>query len=221
MHAALEKLQAHRVAADLLVLLPTVDNLFVFILVFNYLKVAQDDQNKVRILTLSCIGSMSKSLSTTAWPQRCKHTPLPSESWQAHIRITWCLQVLTYGLISAAVLRAIMILGGAALIENFEPVLLGFAGVLLFSSFKLLSADDDDDDEDLTDNFIVKLCRCSHAFLADTPMPSLCDVADGVWGLWAGALVPQHKVGRLVRWSVLTLNAACPVQALHPSVHRV
>lgn len=70
-----------------------------------------------------------------------------------------CLQVLSYGLISAAVLRAVMILGGAALIENFEPVLLAFAGVLLFSSFKLLSADDEDEDEDLTDNFIVKLCR--------------------------------------------------------------
>jgi predicted tellurium resistance membrane protein TerC len=69
------------------------------------------------------------------------------------------MQVLTYGLASAAVLRAVMILGGAALIENFEPVLLGFAGVLLFSSFKLLSADEDEDDEDLTDNFIVKLCR--------------------------------------------------------------
>jgi predicted tellurium resistance membrane protein TerC len=69
------------------------------------------------------------------------------------------MQVLSYGLISAAVLRAIMILGGAALIENFEPVLLAFAGVLLFSSFKLLSADDEDEDEDLTDNFIVKLCR--------------------------------------------------------------
>ena len=33
--------------AYLLVLASTVDNLFVFILVFNYLKVPRDDQNKV------------------------------------------------------------------------------------------------------------------------------------------------------------------------------
>ena len=110
--------------------------------------------------------------------------------------------MLSYGLISAAVLRAIMILGGAALIENFHPVLLvrpadelsivpaaaaratlqwtfgrpvllhsrqsignacvpmqGFAGILLFSSYKLLAADDEEEDEDLTDNFIVTFCR--------------------------------------------------------------
>lgn len=33
--------------AYLLILASTVDNLFVFILVFNYLKVPRDDQNKV------------------------------------------------------------------------------------------------------------------------------------------------------------------------------
>ena len=99
-----------------------------------------------------------------------------------------CLQVLSYGLISAAVLRAIMILGGAALIENFEPVLLAFAGVLLFSSFKLLSADDEDEDEDLTDNFIVKLCRCRVQAASPRKQPQLHDFVM-VWiesaGLWA------------------------------------
>lgn len=53
-----------------------------------------------------------------------------------------------------------MILVGVELIENFEPVLLGFAGILLFSSWKMLTSDDDDDDdEDLSDNAIVKTCR--------------------------------------------------------------
>ena len=57
-----------------------------------------------------------------------------------------------------------MILLGSELIESWKPVLLLFAGILLFSSYKLLVAGDagDDDDEDLTDNGIVKLCRCLH-----------------------------------------------------------
>ena len=41
-------------------------------------------------------------------------------------------------------------------------VLLFFAAVLLFSSFKLLSAgDDEDEDDDLSQNFIVKTCKCA------------------------------------------------------------
>jgi len=41
-------------------------------------------------------------------------------------------------------------------------VLLFFAAVLLFSSFKLLAAGDEDADEDadLSQNFIVKTCKC-------------------------------------------------------------
>ena len=43
-----------------------------------------------------------------------------------------------------------------------QVVLLFFAAVLLFSSFKLLSAGDEDadDDADLSQNFIVKTCKC-------------------------------------------------------------
>ena len=51
-------------------------------------------------------------------------------------------QVLTYGLLSAAVLRAIMILLGVELIDNFRPVLLGFAGILLYSSYGVSSGAD-------------------------------------------------------------------------------
>ena len=68
-------------------------------------------------------------------------------------------QVLTWGLLSAAVLRLGMILIGVELIDNFQPVLLGFAGVLLFSSWGLLTRNEDADNEDLSDNGIVKLCR--------------------------------------------------------------
>ena len=48
---------------------------------------------------------------------------------------------------------------GAELIENFQPVLLVFAGILLFSSYGLLVKNDEDDDSDLSDNKIVKVCR--------------------------------------------------------------
>lgn len=93
----------------------SVDNLFVFILVFRYFKAPKADQDKV----------------------------------------------LSYGIGTAAILRLVMILLGSELIESWKPVLLLFAGILLFSSYKLLVAGDagDDDDEDLTDNGIVKLCR--------------------------------------------------------------
>ena len=68
------------------------------------------------------------------------------------------MQVLTYGLISAAVLRLGMILIGAELIEHFQPVLLGFGGILLYSAYGLLSKNDDEE-EDLSDSRIVRVCR--------------------------------------------------------------
>ena len=59
-----------------------------------------------------------------------------------------------------------MILLGAELIESWQPVLLGFAGILLFSSYKLLSGKSDNEDEDLEQNAIVKLCRSALSTLA-------------------------------------------------------
>lgn len=92
----------------------SVDNLFVFILVFRYFRAPKADQDKV----------------------------------------------LTYGIGTAAILRLVMILLGSELIESWKPVLLLFAGILLFSSYKLLaSGGEDAEDEDLSDNGVVKLCR--------------------------------------------------------------
>lgn len=90
----------------------SVDNLFVFILVFNFFQTPEEQQGKV----------------------------------------------LTYGIITAGVLRAVMILLGVELIENFKPVLLFFAGLLIYSSYSLLT-DNDDEEEDLNDNAIVKFCK--------------------------------------------------------------
>jgi hypothetical protein len=85
----------------------SVDNLFVFVLVFNYFKTPPEHQPKV----------------------------------------------LNYGILTAAVLRAVMVLLGYELVERFEPVLLLFAGVLLWSAWGLLTGDDDED-EDLSDNAV-------------------------------------------------------------------
>ncbi len=52
------------------------------------------------------------------------------------------VQVLKYGIGTAAVLRLVMILLGTELIESWKPVLLLFAGILLFSSYKLLAFGD-------------------------------------------------------------------------------
>ena len=90
----------------------SIDNLFVFILVFNYFK-----------------------------------TPLESQP-----------KVLSYGILTAAVLRFVLIALGSELIQQFEPLLLVFAVILLWSAYKLL-VEDDEDDEDLSNNSIVKFCR--------------------------------------------------------------
>jgi TerC family integral membrane protein len=90
----------------------SVDNLFVFVLVFEYFKVPPERQTRV----------------------------------------------LNYGIFGALVMRAVMILAGVEIIENFEPILLVFAGILIFSSYKLLSEGDGDEEEDMGDNAIVKFC---------------------------------------------------------------
>ena len=47
--------------------------------------------------------------------------------------------------------------------QRFEPVLFLFAAILLFSSFKLLTAGDDEEEEDLSENAIVKFCKQVHS----------------------------------------------------------
>lgn len=90
----------------------SVDNLFVFILLFKYFKVPLEFQKRV----------------------------------------------LTYGIAGAIALRGAFISAGLVAIQSFRPVLLAFAGFLIFTSFKILTSDgDDDDDEDLSENSVVKL----------------------------------------------------------------
>jgi len=91
----------------------SVDNLFVFILVFDYFKTPVEYQNKV----------------------------------------------LSYGITTAAVLRLVLIVLGADIVESWEPVMLVFAAILLFSSGKLLFVDNDSEEEDLSNNSIIRFCK--------------------------------------------------------------
>ncbi len=90
----------------------SVDNLFVFLLVFAFFKV----------------------------PPAVQH------------------RVLFWGIFGAIVMRGLMIWLGVALINRFEPIILVFAAVLVYSGVKLLF-EKDDDDGDLSNNRIVRLAR--------------------------------------------------------------
>jgi TerC family integral membrane protein len=70
-------------------------------------------------------------------------------------------RVLEYGILGAAVLRAVFIVLGATVIERFRPVLLLFAGFLMYSSYKVLFASGDEDDgaSNMENNTVVALVR--------------------------------------------------------------
>lgn len=91
----------------------SVDNLFVFLLLFEYFQVPPVQQKKV----------------------------------------------LNYGIWGAVAMRAAFIGAGLLAIEKFRGVLVGFAGLLIFSSYKILSStgQEEEEEEDLSDNQVVKL----------------------------------------------------------------
>ena len=88
----------------------SVDNLFVFVILFEYFKVPVKLQN-------------------------------------------YCL---TWGIIGACLMRGIMVYLGVEALENFKAILLVFSGILIFSSYKLLTEGEEEEDEDLSQNSIVK-----------------------------------------------------------------
>jgi tellurite resistance protein TerC len=111
----------------------SIDNLFVFVLVFTHFKTPRAEQHRV----------------------------------------------LVWGILGAMVLRATMILAGAALVSRFEWVLLVFAGLLLVSGLKLLFQGEDGD-EDPSKSWVVRLARSvlpvtddyrGHAFFVTEPPP--------------------------------------------------
>ena len=54
-------------------------------------------------------------------------------------------------------MRALMIVAGYEAITNFKPVLLVFAGILIFSSYKLITESGEEEDEDMSENAIVQV----------------------------------------------------------------
>jgi len=91
----------------------SIDNLLVFLLLFEYFKIPLEYQNRV----------------------------------------------LNWGIIGSIVMRATMIGFGSVALQNFREVLLVFAGILLYSSAKVIAGDDEDDEDDLSENSIVKFAN--------------------------------------------------------------
>jgi len=87
----------------------SIDNLFVFIMLFDYFRVPLALQNRV----------------------------------------------LTWGIVGAIALRGIMIAVGVAAIQKFKTLILFFAGILLASSYNLLTEKEGEAD-DLNDNIVMK-----------------------------------------------------------------
>lgn len=88
----------------------SIDNLFVFIMLFDYFRVPLELQNRV----------------------------------------------LSWGIAGAVALRGLMIGCGVAAVQKFNAVILVFAGILLVSSYKLLTKSEGEE-EGVADNFIMKL----------------------------------------------------------------
>lgn len=66
-------------------------------------------------------------------------------------------RVLTWGIMSALVLRGGMIAVGVAAVQRFRHVLLLFAVVLLVSAYKMLGSDEGE--EDLSENTVMRIAR--------------------------------------------------------------
>ncbi|EPS67231.1 hypothetical protein M569_07543, partial [Genlisea aurea] len=112
----------------------SVDNLFVFVLIFKYFKVPRAYQQN---------------------------------------------SVLSYGIVGAIVFRLSLILLGTATIQKFEAVNILLAVILLYTSFKLFTAEEDD--TDLADNIIVKTCKKFIPVTTSYDGNRFFTSRDGVW----------------------------------------
>jgi len=73
-----------------------------------------------------------------------------------HVPDEYTERVLRWGIISALVLRGFMIAMGVAAVEQFRPVLLVFALILIVSAYKMMQPENE---EDLSDNAVMRIAR--------------------------------------------------------------
>lgn len=145
----------------------SVDNLFVFLLLFNYFKVTSKccygaiDRYYTGVCRIGIgptVDSTRRSLCRTSIAETsflCGVGPVIYVQMQ--VPLDYQKRVLSWGILGAVVMRAVFIALGETAMNLFHPVLLGFAGVLIFSSYKLWSEEDDDNGGDLSENAIVAL----------------------------------------------------------------
>jgi len=68
-------------------------------------------------------------------------------------------RILSWGILGAIVMRAVMIGAGAAALSQFHAVLLVFAGILIYGSAQFFLGGKEEEEEDLDQNPIVKLTQ--------------------------------------------------------------
>lgn len=74
-------------------------------------------------------------------------------------------RVLNWGIFGAIVMRATMIGAGAIALQQFHAVLLVFAGILIYSSAKVLLGGEEEEEEDFSENMVVQF---SNKFIQST-----------------------------------------------------
>mmetsp|Transcript_17591 Transcript_17591/g.49748 ORF Transcript_17591/g.49748 Transcript_17591/m.49748 type:complete len:394 (-) Transcript_17591:110-1291(-) len=91
----------------------SVDNLLVFLLLFDYFQIPNQYQNRI----------------------------------------------LNWGIIGSVIMRTIMISIGSYALQQYHSILLVFAMILLYSSYKVLFSNEEEEEEDLSNNTIIQLSK--------------------------------------------------------------
>ena len=133
----------------------SVDNLFVFILMFSYFQVPAELEAKV--LNYGIYGAaILRAGFIRAPPSLSWDGPSPPRPARGASRPRGhALKPPAPG----GGLPPLPAVLGAELLENFRPVLLLFAALLVYSAGKILVGGDEEEDEDLEKNFIVATTR--------------------------------------------------------------
>jgi len=133
----------------------SVDNIFVFIMLFEYFKVRSGEREDVVALTEENCAKGSLLL------RRILHSFVSSLLFPSfQVPFEYQSRALTWGIVGAVAMRGVMISVGVAAIQRFRWVVLMFAGILLGSAFKLLAeTGHEGGEEDLSDNLMLRVAK--------------------------------------------------------------